>query len=162
MKKLILPILAGVLLIAAAAVFLFTPASVKKDASSTEEPSVEGRILIKTADLKEDEVTFIRAGGDSRIELIARLGADGKPKVALGTCQSCNGAPGAYYSQDGDVLQCNNCGLTFPLEVIDQPGGGCHPITIDETIIESEKDGISIDMDKLSQYEDLFTSVKEH
>ncbi|MBQ8995006.1 MAG: DUF2318 domain-containing protein, partial [Oscillospiraceae bacterium] len=99
--------------------------SVKKDE--------QGNILIQATDLSQDKVAFIPLGGDSKIELLARIGEDGEIKVALGTCQSCNGSPKAYYTQEGDLIKCNNCGLTFPLEILDSPGSGCHPITIDST-----------------------------
>ena len=122
----------------------------------------DGDFVIYADRLSASEVSFIRLPGDSRIELLARLGDDGAAKAALGTCQSCNGAPGAYYNQEGDVLRCNNCGLTFPISVLDSPGGGCHPIMLDEGIVRYEGDDIVIDAAGLSPYEGLFEKVEEH
>ena len=95
-------------------------------------------------------------------ELIATLDDSGAVQAALGTCQSCNGSPGAYYTQEGDLLQCNNCGLTFPLSVIGTSGSGCHPILIDEAAIQRSTDGIVIDGAAIALYEPLFATVREH
>ena len=122
----------------------------------------DGNVVIYADELSEDEVSFIKVSEDSRIELLAKKDAQGNAKVALGTCQSCNGSPGAYYTQVGNELQCNNCGLTFPISVVEEAGGGCHPIMIDEAGIEYTDDGLIIDMSVLAQYENLFTKVAEH
>ena len=93
-------------------------------ASVYAEQDGDGNIVIRRSDLSSEQVSFIRVAESSNIELLARLGDDGGISVALGTCQSCNGSPRAYYTQDGDLLTCNNCGLTFPLSVLDTPGIG--------------------------------------
>ena len=118
--------------------------------------------LISTDLLRTDQVSFIRPVSGSRIELLARLGDDGKVKAALGTCQSCNGSPMAYYTQVGDLLRCNNCGQTFPLSVLDTPGGGCHPIMIDAAVLTETGDGLLVDTALLEQYESLFSRVADH
>lgn len=122
----------------------------------------EGDLLIYADRLSSEQISFIRVSESSRIELLARLGDDGKVKAALGTCQSCNGSPKAYYTQEGSELKCNNCGLTFPISVLDSPGGGCHPIMMNEGIIRYEGNDLLIDMKGLSQYEDLFSKVADH
>ena len=68
----------------------------------------------------------------------------------------------AYYTQTGDLLRCNNCGQTFPISVVDHPGGGCHPIMIDEKLIKEIEGGILLNMDELKIYEPLFAKVAEH
>ena len=122
----------------------------------------DGNVVIYADELSEDKISFIKVSEDSRIELLAKKDAKGNAKVALGTCQSCNGSPGAYYTQVGDELQCNNCGLTFPITVVEEAGGGCHPIMIDEAGIKYTDDGLIIDMSVLAQYEYLFEKVAEH
>ncbi len=61
-----------------------------------------GDVIIYADDLSSDKVSYLRYSEDSRIELLAIKGEDGRPKVALGTCQSCNGSPYAYYVQSGN------------------------------------------------------------
>ena len=122
----------------------------------------EEHLIILAESLKTDVVSFIQLSPDSKIELLARKGSDGSVKIALGTCQSCNGSPYAYYTQEENFLICNNCGQAFPIEVLDQPGGGCHPIMIDESIISPVKGGISLDIKGLKEYEPLFAKVENH
>ena len=122
----------------------------------------DGNIVIRRSDLSSDQVSFIRVAEDSNIELLARLGDDGGISVALGTCQSCNGSPRAYYTQEGDVLKCNNCGLTFPLAVLDAPGGGCHPIMFSSTFVQESEEEIRLNLEALLQCESLFEKVAAH
>lgn len=179
-NKWILPLVAGIMVVIAVIVVLFIPKGTDKGGDSTitpeadqgsetaqtpdivAEPDGEGKLVIYADRLSPDQVSFIRISGDSRIELLARLGDDGTVKAALGTCQSCNGSPGAYYTQEGDELKCNNCGLTFPISVLDSPGGGCHPIMMDENLMQYQGSDLKIDLDGLSAYEELFSKVAEH
>ena len=177
-KKWLLPLIAGVMVVLALIVVFFIPKDTNEGSSTTSagkdnvstssqvETAVaeitEGNMVIYADRLSSEQVSFIRISEDSRIELLARLGTDGTVKTALGTCQSCNGSPGAYYTQEGNELKCNNCGLTFPISVLDSPGGGCHPIMLKEEIVRYEGNDLVIDLDGLSAYEDLFSKVADH
>ena len=159
-KQIILPLIAAVLVAAAAAVLILTPKGGADTNADTADVSGDS-ITIAADDLNTDKVSFIKVPG-SKIELIARKDEKGQARVALGTCQSCNGSPYAYYVQEGDELMCNNCGLTFPLDVIDESGSGCHPIMIDDAIITREGNDVTLDTAGLAVYEELFEDVAEH
>lgn len=161
-RRWLLPVIALAAAIAATLVVLLIPKGQTGSASAYLPKNSEGYLVIRAADLSGDQARFLRVSEDSRIELIARRGDDGKAKVALGTCQSCNGSPGAYYTQEGNQLKCNNCGLTFRLSVIDAPGGGCHPITIDPAIISETEEGLLLNAAALMGYEPLFEGVAPH
>ena len=173
MKKWILPVIAIAAMIAAVmAVRISTGKNEGSEALSSDlalaVPGSDviigngGDLLIKKSELSKEKVSFVRPIEGSKIELLARIGDEGEIKIALGTCRSCNGAPGAYYTQKGDWLQCNNCELTFPLNVLDSPGGGCHPIMPDESVFTKTEEGIIIHTDLLAGYEELFSKVAEH
>ena len=173
MKKRILPILAVVTAaVAVVVVLLFPEKNVQSEGATSETLEIDydndeikendKDFLITESELSSEKVSFIRPIEGSKIELITKIGEDGDIKIILGTCQSCNGAPGAYYTLKGDQLQCNNCGLTFPLNVLDSPGGGCHPITPDESVYTRTDEGVLIHTDQLLAYEDLFSRVAEH
>lgn len=171
MKKFILPAIAAVVVIIAAVVLIFVPKGQKDDAkkdlsadtavNTAAEQSGDG-IEITASQLREDKISLFRVSNSSKVELVAIKGADGKAKVALATCQSCNGSPGAYYTQKGNELQCNNCGLTFPLSVIGEDGSGCHPIKLDQTKVTETDGGVLIDKAYLLSLEPLFANVAEH
>ncbi len=165
MKKYVLPILAVSVAAIAIAVSVIQPQSKSQQQSAAKtETTVDanGDYFISTANLSSDTVSFIRPDENSKVELLARIGDDGAPKLALATCQSCNGAPGAYYTQEGDVLRCNNCGLTFPLSVVDEPGGGCHPMILSDNAYTVEEDGILLKKIVVTSTESLFEKVADH
>lgn len=171
MKKSILPIVAVAAVVIAIIVLVAVPKGGNAAGSAADASndiiSVEtsGDLRIDASELSSKDVSFIKIADfaeGSRIELLARIGDDGQPKIALGTCQSCNGSPGAYYTMEGNSLKCNNCGLTFPLNILDGEGGGCHPIKVDEIITDVDKEGITLDLDALLKYEALFDKVAEH
>lgn len=167
-KRFLLPLAAGIMVALALIVVVFIPKGVDKpggtkaSGNAVAETDGEGNLVIYADRLSSDQVSFIRISEDSRIELLARLGDDGMVKAALGTCQSCNGSPGAYYTQEDNELKCNNCGLTFPISVLDSPGGGCHPIMLNEEIMRYEGNDLIINLDGLSAYENLFSSIEDH
>ena len=164
MKKWILPVIAVIIAVISFLVITEFLAGKKTGQVSGNYPgrNAEGDIVITSEKLSNDKVSFIKISEDSKIELLARLGDDGKVKIALGTCQSCSGSPNAYYTQEEDHLVCNNCGLTFPISVLDEPGGGCHPIMLPDTILERTGEGVVLKTDSLLKYEYLFEKVAEH
>ena len=163
MKKYALPALAAALVIVAAVVIFAVP---RGDTTETDggyaARNESGDVVISASELSENQISFYKLAEGSKIELIAIRGADGAAYAALGTCQSCNGSPNAYYTQNGEVLQCNNCGLTFPLSIIGTSGAGCHPILMDDSAVERNGGDLVIDAELLSVYEPLFTRVAEH
>lgn len=162
MKKWILPGIAALAAVIAIAVTVALPAGDRTTGSAYAEQDGDGNVVIRKSALSSDQVSFIRIAEDSNIELLARLGDDGGISVALGTCQSCNGSPRAYYTQEGDVQKCNNCGLTFPLAVLDAPGGGCHPLMFSSAFVQESEGEIRLNLEALLQCEPLFEKVAAH
>ena len=162
MKKWILPGIAALAAVIAIAVTVALPAGDKTTGSAYAEQDGDGNVVIRKSALSSDQVSFIRIAEDSNIELLARLGDDAGISVALGTCQACNGSPRAYYTQEGDVLKCNNCGLTFPLAVLDAPGGGCHPLMFSSSFVQESEGEIRMNLEALLQCEPLFEKVAAH
>ena len=121
-----LPLIAVIMVVLALVVVIFVPKNTgsgdksagtsgeteadapAQTADAVAELNEDGDLMIYADRLSSDKVSFIRVSENSRIELLARIGDDGAVKAALGTCQSCNGSPGAYYTQEGSELQCNN------------------------------------------------------
>ena len=162
MKKYLLPGAAALLVIVAAIVLFAVPRGGAETGGSYAERNEDGDVVIRASELSADTISFYRFAEDSRIELIAVRGADGSAYAALGTCQSCNGSPNAFYTQNGEVLQCNNCGLTFPLSIIGTSGAGCHPIMMADSVARREGGDLVINAAALTAYEPLFAKVAEH
>ena len=168
MRKMVLLVLAVLCAAAAVIVLLFVPRnggdSTADDGQNSGyvERNEDGSALIRAEELSTETVSFYRLSEDSAVELIAIRGEDGAAYAALGTCQSCNGSPNAWYSQDGPLLRCNNCGLTFPLSVIGVDGAGCHPIMIDPSAVTRSGDNLVIGAAVLRGYEPLFEGIAAH
>lgn len=170
MKNKTLPIIAVSIVVIAILIVIFIPKegsnsinrNAPKSTSILANLDEEGNVIINKDSLSKDKITFLKYSDNSKIELIAILGENDQINVAFGTCQSCNGSPQAYYTQSGKLLKCNNCGLTFPLDVIGTDGTGCHPILIDEAGITETENGIKISKDVLMKNESLFSKVAAH
>ena len=83
-------------------------------------------------------VDWIQDG--TAMQLIARRDEAGAVRLAFNTCQSCGGSPYAWFEYLGnDTLQCQNCGLTFPLDAVGTAkAAGCNPVTITEFTVEGD------------------------
>jgi len=60
------------------------------------------------------------------IEFFILKSKDGIVRAAFNACDVCFAAKKGY-SQDGDVMVCNNCGQRFPADQINVVQGGCNP-----------------------------------
>lgn len=72
------------------------------------------------------------------VQLVAIRDLAGKAHISFNTCQSCSPSPKAYYRQQGNTLQCANCGFTFEPEEVGLASGGCNPWPIDGVAIDGE------------------------
>lgn len=73
----------------------------------------------KFLDYKVDDNTNLR--------FFALKSSDGKYRAAMDACETCYHAKKGY-RQEGDNMVCNNCGMKFPSQMINEARGGCHPI----------------------------------
>ncbi|MBR1822426.1 MAG: DUF2318 domain-containing protein [Clostridia bacterium] len=107
-------------------------------AQATEPEAVAGLVIDATT--LTEAPTFVDWNQDgTAMQLIARK-AEGQVRLAFNTCQSCGGSPYAWFEDLGDGnLQCQNCGLTFPLETVGtEKAAGCNPVTIADFIVEGD------------------------
>lgn len=74
------------------------------------------------------------------MQVIARKDAKGDVRLAFNTCQACAGSPYAWFEDLGNGnLQCQNCGWTFPLDVVGtDKANGCNPVTISNFTIDGD------------------------
>lgn len=101
-----------------------------------------GDVVINESDITEN-ASFIEYESKEGITvgLLAVRASDGTVRTALNSCQVCNGSPLAYFIQKGDVVECQNCGNVFGLDMIEQERGGCNPIPImlgEKTVTDTE------------------------
>ena len=59
---------------------------------------------------------------------------DGVIRAALDACDTC-WSSGKGYRQESDTMACNNCGLKFPSNRINEVKGGCNPAPLTRKIV---------------------------
>ncbi|MBC8249461.1 MAG: DUF2318 domain-containing protein [Anaerolineales bacterium] len=67
------------------------------------------------------------------IEFFILKSKDGIVRAAFNACDVCFEAKKGY-TQDGDVMVCNNCGRRFPANQINVVQGGCNPSPLQRTV----------------------------
>ena len=77
------------------------------------------------------------------IEFFVLKSADGVVRSAFNACDVCYRSLKGY-SQDGQLMICNNCGSQFPADQINVVRGGCNPSPLDRIV---EGDDLVIHME---------------
>lgn len=162
-----LPVLAAVVVIAAAAVTLIPSISNPQELDiqsqtqiSESDPSASSDLVIQTADIGTEASYFDYDADGITIQVFAVEASDGTIRLALNTCQVCNGSPYAYFVQDGDWFICQNCGNRFASTEIGIVSGGCRPVPITEDVYTQEGTAITIPASYLEENASLFRSWK--
>lgn len=162
-----LPLIALVVVIVAVVVTLI-PGNAEKEAASIPESlptesvsSVSGSdIVIQTADIGTTASYFDYDAEGVTVQVFALQASDGTIRMALNTCQVCNGSPYAYFEQDGDWFICQNCGNRFASAEIGIVSGGCRPVPITEEIYTEQDGCITIPAAYLEESASLFRNWK--
>jgi len=88
---------------------------------------------------------IINATTKKEIEYFIVQDGNGNIKTAFNACEVCYNADKGY-SQNGDIMKCNNCGNQYPIENLGSQGqGGCwpgylpHTINADEIVIQNSE-----------------------
>lgn len=96
------------------------------------QPGDDGFVSVPLARVTEKPLLVnVAKEGEPAVQLIAIRDGSGKARIAFNTCQACNPAPRAFFSQQGSGrLVCNNCGNTFGPESVGASARGCNPAAI--------------------------------
>jgi len=112
--------------------------------SDTSVPAIlneNGDVVIQIADITETATFYSYDSNGTAMGLFAVRASDGTVRTALDTCQVCNGSRYAYFIQQGDTFQCQNCGNIYSQDMIEQERGGCNPVPImadEKTVTDTE------------------------
>lgn len=93
-----------------------------------------------------------------KVGLLAVKDSTGAVRVALDTCQVCNGSPKAYFLEKDGVLQCQNCGNTFSYDIVGDTSQGCEPMPMDSASWHVDGDTLSVDEAALENVAPLFST----
>ena len=114
------------------------PATIGHEAYPLVEADAEGTIRFPVATF-EDGVAhyYTYMHGDQPIEFFVLQSGDGVVRAAFNACDSCYRDLRGY-SQDGQIMVCNNCGQQFPAEKINIVRGGCNPGPLERVVEDTE------------------------
>ena len=162
-KKNIMPIICVVIVIAAAASVLL-PKLAKSDKSGNTQPAVTsagGNVEISADSLSSTASYYDYDAGGTTVQLFALKDDDVTLRLALNTCQVCNGSPYAYFVQEGDSFICQNCMNSFDSSRIGVKAGGCNPVPITDDDYTVQDGYISVSSEFLDENSIRFTNWKK-
>ena len=151
----ILPILAAAVAIVAVSVTLM-PKTTKESISLAE----NGDVILRAEDIGTEASYFDYDANGTTVQLFAVRASDGTVRLALNTCQVCNGSPYAYFVQDGDWFICQNCMNRFASTNVGILSGGCNPIPITDQVYTKQDGMITIPASFLDENAPLFQNWK--
>lgn len=143
-KSNLLPIAAAVVVVVAAAMVIVpkllpkeeAQADTQKDTPAAALSEDGAAVVIDTAALSGEALFYDYDADGVTVELFAVKASDGSVRLALNTCQVCNGSPYAYFVQNGDYFICQNCGNRFASTQVGLVSGGCNPVPITQADYE--------------------------
>jgi uncharacterized membrane protein len=129
---LMLAALALVAVAAVAAVVVMNRGGGEVATATTAAPG--GDVTMPVAQVNDGKAHFYSydAGGTT-VKYFVLADKTGKVRAALDACIVCYAQKKGYHQQ-GDAMQCNNCGKVFPSAKINVITGGCNPIPLDRSI----------------------------
>ena len=158
-----LAIVALVVLIAALAVTILPKLFDKGNDSGAEETSTPSSSdLTVRADEVGTQASFFDYNADGiTVQVLAVRASDGTVRLALNTCQVCNGSPYAYFVQDGDDFVCQNCHNRFSSTDVGEVSGGCNPVPITAEVYKEAKGTLVIPASFLDENANRFENWKK-
>lgn len=96
-------------------------------------------IKISLADLDGGKAQFLnhQLASKTQVRFFALKSPDGKYRAAMDACDTCFHAKKGY-RQEGNAMICNNCGMNFPNNLINEVKGGCNPVGVACTVEGNE------------------------
>lgn len=88
-------------------------------------------VTVALADLEGGKAKFFdyTTSSNTAVRFFAIKSADGKYRAAMDACDTCFHAKKGY-RQEGESMICNNCGMKFHSNLINQVSGGCNPVGV--------------------------------
>ena len=128
-------------------------------ATSSQSGTLNGsEVEFSLANLDKGAQFFTYQTEAGKVGLLAVKDSTSTARVALDTCQVCNGSPKAYFLEKDGVLQCQNCGNTFSYDIVGDTSQGCEPMPLDSASWHVDGDTLSVDEAALENVAPLFST----
>lgn len=160
-KKNFLPVVAAAVVLAAAAAVIVPKLSPRESPQEGAAAALSGdgsAVMIDAEALNEEAAFYDYDVDGTTVELFAVKASDGSVRLALNTCQVCNGSPYAYFVQEGNYFICQNCRNRFASTQVGVVSGGCNPVPITEENYSVQDGMILVSTEFLEQNAARFTN----
>lgn len=118
-------------------------------------------LTVRTEEIGTTARFFDYDAGGVTVQVLAVRASDDTVRLALNTCQVCNGSPYAYFEQDGDDFICQNCHNRFASTAVGVVSGGCDPVPITADVYEEEDGTLTIPHSFLEENAPRFENWKK-
>ncbi|WP_136796492.1 MULTISPECIES: DUF2318 domain-containing protein [Desulfosediminicola] len=96
--------------------------------------AVGGEVILSLAEVSDGKAHHFSYEHDkTEIKFFVMKSPDGVMHAAFDACDVCYPAKKGY-SQDGDFMVCNNCGMRFHSSRINHEQGGCNPAPLNHAV----------------------------
>jgi uncharacterized membrane protein len=96
--------------------------------------AVNGEVSVPVSELSEKARFYeYKTEAGKTVRFFAVKSPDGVYRAALDACDVCFHAKKGY-SQEGEDMVCNNCGMHFPSAKINEVKGGCNPVGLERKV----------------------------
>ena len=96
--------------------------------------AVDGEVRIPLLEVEDGKARhYVYKTDTKEITFFLVKSPDGVIRAAFDACDVCFHAKKGY-SQDGQFMICNNCGMRFHVSKINQVEGGCNPAPLNRTV----------------------------
>lgn len=144
-KKSLMPAIAGAVVLTAALILLLPKLVQKAEGGQESAVLSSGQdLVIQALEIGRTASYFDYDAGGTTVQVLAVRASDDTVRLALNTCQVCNGSPYAYFEQDGDMFVCQNCKNRFASVAVGQVSGGCNPVPITAETYQEQAGTITV------------------
>ena len=96
--------------------------------------AVNGQVSVPVSELSEQARFYeYKTEAGKTVRFFAVKSPDGVYRAALDACDVCFHAKKGY-SQEGEDMVCNNCGMHFPSAKVNEVKGGCNPVGLERKV----------------------------
>jgi uncharacterized membrane protein len=111
-----------------------------------------GNVTMPVSQVSDGKAHFFTYNtGGTTVRYFVLADKNGTVRAALDACEVCYAQKKGYHQQ-GDAMQCNNCGKIFPSAQINVITGGCNPIPLKKTISGGQLTITPTDLQQGAQY----------
>ena len=111
-----------------------------------------GNVTVPLAQVSDGKAHYFSyRSGEAYVNFFLLQSHDGVVRAAFDACDVCFHARKGY-RQEGDSMVCNNCGMKFRSDMINEVKGGCNPAPIERSVADGRIVIAAADLEQGGRY----------